>query len=196
MTLAPLQLDDLTWDVMVAAIRRRIPAESAGNWTLHAPVDPGITLLELFAYLVEQRLYWLNQVPDAFVVAGLGLLGLDGPPPGRARATPPPWSPDHPADVPPPAVLTWAYADGAQVPIDAAQVQDGTQGLRRSGVVRLPVPASWNSGPGVRTLLLSTNQATFAAPPRLQQLRVNVAAARHRQEFSPPVLDALDGASS
>ena len=81
MTLAPLQLDDLTWDDMVAAIRRRIPAESAGNWTLHAPADPGITLLELFAFLAEQRLYWLDQVPDAFVVAVLGLLGLEGPQP-------------------------------------------------------------------------------------------------------------------
>ena len=87
MTLAPLRLDDLTWDDMVAAIRRRIPAESAGNWTLHAPVDPGITLLELFAWLAEQRLYWLDQVPDAFVVAVLKLLGLDGPRPAVPAAT-------------------------------------------------------------------------------------------------------------
>ena len=304
MTLAPLQLDDLTWDDMVAAIRRRIPAESAGNWTLHAPADPGITLLELFAFLAEQRLYWLDQVPDAFVVAVLGLLGLEGPQPavpaatvlqitgadpanpaiatvpagtgftrdprgevvfslddpvtvlpvrslalktggqdrtadllagrgvdllpadggpgearisldltapvaggqlsmlidlatpgtpgGTAQAIPPAWSPDHAGNVPPPAVLTWSYADGAAVPIDAAQVQDGTQGLRRSGIIQLPVPASWNSGAGVRTLLLSTGQATFAAPPRLQQLQVNVAAARHRQHFSQDEPDALN----
>ena len=71
MTLAPVVLDDLTWDQMVEAIRRRIPAESSGNWTLHAPVDPGITFLDLFAFLAEQRLYWLDQVPDAFVVAVL-----------------------------------------------------------------------------------------------------------------------------
>ena len=87
MTLAPLQLDDLNWDDMVAAIRRRIPAESAGNWTLHAPVDPGITLIELFAFLAEQRLYWLDQVPDAFVVAVLNLLGLHGPQPAVPAAT-------------------------------------------------------------------------------------------------------------
>ena len=87
MTLAPVVLDDLTWDQMVAAIRRRIPAESAGNWTLHAPVDPGITFLDLFAFLAEQRLYWLDQVPDAFVVAVLELLGLDGPLPAVPAAT-------------------------------------------------------------------------------------------------------------
>src|SRR5262249_21149811 len=87
MTLAPLQLDDLTWDDMVEAIRRRIPAESQGNWTLHAQADPGITLLDLFAFLSEQRLYWPNQVPDAFVVAVLKLLALGGPRPAVSAAT-------------------------------------------------------------------------------------------------------------
>ncbi len=297
MTLAPVLLDDLTWDQMVAAIRRRIPAESAGNWTLHAPVDPGITLLDLFAFLAEQRLYWLDQVPDAFVVAVLKLLGLEGPQravpaatvlqftsadpavatvpagtaftrdprgevvftlddrvtvlpvqsltleaagqdrtadllagrgvdllpagggPGEARISldltaavpggqvsllvdldtpgvPPAWAPDAVDGVPPPAQLTWSYADAGQVPpvpVDAAQVQDGTQGMRRSGIVWLPVPASWNSGAGIRTLLVSTGQATFAAPPRLRQLQVNVAAARDRQDFSHVAGDALDG---
>ncbi|MCP2163329.1 putative baseplate assembly protein [Goodfellowiella coeruleoviolacea] len=81
------RLDDLSWADMVAAIRRRIPAESGGSWTLHAPADPGVTLLELFAYLLEQRLYWLDQVPDALVVAVLRLLGLDPPRPARAAAT-------------------------------------------------------------------------------------------------------------
>ena len=77
MTLPAPLLDDLSWADMMAAIRRRIPAESDGVWTLHAPDDPGITLLELFAYLLEQRLYWLDQVPDALVVAILRLLGLE-----------------------------------------------------------------------------------------------------------------------
>src|SRR5437762_533823 len=76
-TLRSPHLDDLTWDALMEATRRRIPAESGGLWTLHAPGDPGVTLLELFAYLLEQRLYWLDQVPDALVVAVLGLLGLD-----------------------------------------------------------------------------------------------------------------------
>jgi predicted phage baseplate assembly protein len=294
MTLAPVRLDDLTWDQMVEAIRRRIPAESSGNWTLHAPVDPGITFLDLFAFLAEQRLYWLDQVPDDFVVAVLRLLGLDGPKPAVPAATvlqttsadqanqvpkgagftrdpsgevvftlddpvtvlpvlsltlktggqdrtadllagrevdllpanggsaeasitldlsapvldgqvcllieladpqtpagtaqaaiPPAWSPDAVDGVPPPAELTWAYDDdaGARVPFGAGEVIDGTQGLRRSGIVRLRVPPCWNSGAKLRVLWLSTAQATFAAPPRLRQLKVNVAAARHRQVY-------------
>src|SRR5690349_19874795 len=98
MTLAPVVLDDLTWDQLVAAIRQRIPAESAGNWTLQAPVDPGITFLDLFAYLAEPRLYWLDQVPDAFVVAVLELLGLDGPKPAVPAATVLQFAPADPAD--------------------------------------------------------------------------------------------------
>ena len=54
MMLPALQLDDLAWRDMVDAIRSRIAAVSDEEWTLHAPVDPGVTLLELFAYLLEQ----------------------------------------------------------------------------------------------------------------------------------------------
>ena len=39
---------------------------------------------------------------------------------------------------------------------------------------------------------LSTSQATFAAPPRLHQLQVNVAAARHSQDFSHGPQDKSD----
>ena len=88
MTLQPLILDDLDWQQMVEAIRRRVPAESGGTWTLHSPVDPGITLLELFAYLLEQRLFSLDQVPtDALVLAVLRLLGLDDPKLAQAAGT-------------------------------------------------------------------------------------------------------------
>ncbi|MEV6345887.1 putative baseplate assembly protein [Actinoplanes sp. NPDC051851] len=80
-------LDDLTWDTLMEAVRQQIPAESGGRWTLHAPADPGITLLELFAYLLEQRVYWLDQIPDTLVVAILRLLGLDPPRPARIAGT-------------------------------------------------------------------------------------------------------------
>ncbi|HMG72724.1 MAG TPA: baseplate J/gp47 family protein [Pyrinomonadaceae bacterium] len=86
MALDPIKLDDLTWNEMVVAIRQRIATASAGNWTLHAPVDPGVTLLELFAYLLEQRLYWMDQVPDSRTCGALALLGAQ-PRPTRAAAT-------------------------------------------------------------------------------------------------------------
>lgn len=75
MALEPIQLDTLTWDQMVSAIQTRIITDSSAKWTLQAPVDPGVTLLELFAWLLDQRVYWMNQVPDSLILAVLKLLG-------------------------------------------------------------------------------------------------------------------------
>jgi len=75
MPLEPLQLDDLTWSDLSTAARDRIAGASRGQWTLHAPVDPGITLLELFASQLEQRLYWMNQPSEELDEALLKLHG-------------------------------------------------------------------------------------------------------------------------
>jgi predicted phage baseplate assembly protein len=286
-TLPAPKLDDLTWADMMAAIRRRIPAESSGTWTLHAPADPGVTLLELFAYLLEQRLYWLDQVPDALVVAILRLLGLETPRPARAASTvlqltgssvvpkgtvmsrdplgritftldddvtvfpldgevtvwtdrdrtadlrarrgvsllasdgsaaearftlpltgthtsgwlsllfeldatsPPSWSPRAVSGVGPPADLTWSYfRPGAENSVAFEEVQDGTAGLRRSGIVRLRLPEGWTVQD--RGLLISTQAATFSAPPRLLQLAVNVSAARNLENRIATCADLED----
>ena len=86
MTLPALQLDDLAWSDMVEAIRGRIVANSRGQWTMHGPSDTGVTLLELFAYLFEQRIYWLDQVHAALARALLALLD-DAPRPTQAART-------------------------------------------------------------------------------------------------------------
>src|SRR3954471_1888524 len=51
------------------------------EWTEHNVSDPGITLIELFAWMTEMTIYRLNRVPDKLHVALLELLGirLDGP---------------------------------------------------------------------------------------------------------------------
>ena len=87
MTLERLDLDDLTWSDLMDQVRAAIPAESDRHWTLHAPVDPGITLLELYAARLEEQLYWLDQVPDDLVRALLRLLGTDPPRPAVPAAT-------------------------------------------------------------------------------------------------------------
>jgi predicted phage baseplate assembly protein len=79
------RLDDLTWEDLRQLAQRRIPAASGGVWTHHAPVDPGITLLELFAFLLEQQVYVLDQVPDALARGVLRLLGEAPWPTGIAR---------------------------------------------------------------------------------------------------------------
>lgn len=279
-------LDDLDWKGMVEAIRRRIPAASDGQWTLHAPVDPGVTLLELFAWQLEQRLYRMDQVPDALNRALLAMLGtrprrtgcartvlqlsavrpavvgrrtefeLGGAEPPMVYATrsalavlklephglriwvgdeertadldhgrvfrlfpasggaavvrielslaaapapalqsawfglylrlrtaasiAPQWSPEAAPGVPPPAPISWSYrsADGSLKPFD---VDDGTAGLRRSGIVRLRIPSDWKAEPGgsFYAIHLQTTDASFSSPPRLVALVANAVVARH-----------------
>ena len=74
MNVPELVLDDLTWADLVEQARRAIPAASEGQWTLHAPIDPGVTLLELFAAELEERLFVLDRVPDTLVRAVMRLL--------------------------------------------------------------------------------------------------------------------------
>lgn len=73
-------LDDRRFADLVAEARGLIPAY-APAWTNHNASDPGITLVELFAYLTEILIYRLDRVTTANVAAFLNL--LDG---GRRTA--------------------------------------------------------------------------------------------------------------
>lgn len=305
MALEQLTLDDLTWSQMVLAIRRRIPAASNGEWTLHAAVDPGVTLLELYAYLLEQRVFWLDQTPDALVHATLSLMGeaarasrpaatvmrlpprefetvaastglrlarsapplvfstdeevvllpvyesgdrgreeylvglyIDGrdraidlrlkrhvcllpadgsdaefmivlwltaEPPGGAGGgffsllleldvpdgIPAEWSSEAVEDVPPPAELTWWYrSKGTGARARFEEVEDGTAGLRRSGVVRLRLPADWEreqlqsdvAAVTPYAVWVRTERATYSSPPLVTQLIPNAVVAHQRRQ--------------
>jgi predicted phage baseplate assembly protein len=297
MPLAPLVLDDLDWAQLTDAARLRLPALSDGKWTLHAPVDPGVTLIELFAWLLDQRVYWMDRVPEPFFRAAVALLGesmrparaartvvalardgaltsvaagtaleiaraergpvfstvegiellsvariglvvstagravdrehdlregrevtlfpADGTP-GEAKivlylATPPAagsgrplsmfldvgappdvlpeWNPEA-AAVPPPADVTWWYSRGPALSprqFPRAAVRDGTGGLRRAGLVRLPVVADWApEGPAVGGLLpfalfARTAAAAFTFPPGVRRIVPNATIATHRR---------------
>ncbi len=69
-------LDDHTYADLVAEALSLIPGY-APEWTNYNPSDPGITLIELFAYLTELLLYRQNRVTDANLRAFLKL--LNGP---------------------------------------------------------------------------------------------------------------------
>ncbi len=75
-TLHP-SLDDRTYSDLVAEARARIPAITP-DWTDHNPSDPGITLLELFAWLSEALIYQADQLPDERYDAFLRLLRGSG----------------------------------------------------------------------------------------------------------------------
>jgi predicted phage baseplate assembly protein len=301
MALAQIKLDDLTWADMVKAIRGRIATDSNGQWTLHAAVDPGATLLDLFAWLLEQRIYRMDQIPDSLVRACLTMMGeqsrltqsagtvfqfpsddfrrvpaktemglVGSAPPqifstdsdftvlpiaesgsfevrlglfiaGRDR-TPdlrqgrvlrlfpadgssgeikivfwltkplkhqpgdklsllfelrppqkvlPQWSPAASANIPAPAKVVWSYSSGTSswTSFKAGEVNDGTGGFRRSGVVRLPLKNNWQVDDSIKaepgrfaySIVIRVAQTTFTSPPRLSRLIPNVAIARHNR---------------
>src|SRR5262245_52022054 len=72
----PLQLpnlDDRSYQDLVEEALHLIPAY-VPQWTNHNPSDPGVTLVELFAYLSEALLYRLNRVTPANQLSFLKLL--------------------------------------------------------------------------------------------------------------------------
>lgn len=73
--LIPPDLDDRTWQDIVDETKALIPTY-APEWTDHNPSDLGITLIELFAWLVEGMIYRLNRVPDKNLIEFLNLIGI------------------------------------------------------------------------------------------------------------------------
>lgn len=276
MPLEPVKLDDLTWAALTTATRARIAAASKGQWTLHAPVDPGVTLLELYAYLYEQRLYWMDHATPELLRAILALFGFR-PEPARAAAAPvqftidppavtiaagtavwlgrddslvfttsadmtvvpltatrlfggsrdvtpdlkqgreaelfvggedevrieldgsdapvagswlgilllldtsekiaPQWDPSS-TSISPPVTFEFFYLGPASEWKPLTEVEDGTGGLRRSGIVRVRVPADWNP----LHLLIRRTAGEHPFPPRIVSLAPNAAIVRHRRK--------------
>ena len=76
MTLPTPRLDDRTAQDIVDEAKRRIAA-LVPDWTDHNVSDPGIALVELFAWMTELTLYRLNQVPERLYVKFLELVGIE-----------------------------------------------------------------------------------------------------------------------
>ncbi len=78
-------LDDRTHREIVEEAIRLIP-QYCPEWTNFNPSDPGITLIELFAWMTEMAIYRLNKVTDKNFIAFLNLMGvrLQAPQPARA----------------------------------------------------------------------------------------------------------------
>src|SRR6186713_2216121 len=85
MTLPVPDLDDRRLQDLVddakRLVQQRIP-----EWTDHNVSDPGVTLIEAFAWMTDQLLYRLNRVPDRNYVKFLELIGVQLYPPAAAQA--------------------------------------------------------------------------------------------------------------
>jgi predicted phage baseplate assembly protein len=82
-TLPAPNLDDRRFQQLVdeakILVQQRCP-----EWTDHNVHDPGVTLIEAFATMVDQLLYRLNRVPDKQYLAFLELIGVRRYPPTAA----------------------------------------------------------------------------------------------------------------
>jgi predicted phage baseplate assembly protein len=85
MPLPAPDLDDRTFQDLVDEAKRMVQRRCP-EWTDHNVSDPGVTLIETFAYLTDQLLYRVNQVPDRLYLGFLDLIGVRLLPPTPARA--------------------------------------------------------------------------------------------------------------
>src|SRR5438477_7380198 len=85
MALSQIVLDDRNFQELVNEARLRI-TRTCPEWTEHNVSDPGITLIELFAWMTEMLIYRVNRIPDKLHVALLELLGI-GLEPSTAATT-------------------------------------------------------------------------------------------------------------
>src|SRR2546423_5155224 len=67
-------LDDRRWAEMVEEARALLPVY-APEWTDQNASDPGITLIELFAWLAEMDVFQLSRITDALRFKFLALAG-------------------------------------------------------------------------------------------------------------------------
>jgi len=120
MPLRSPNLDDRRFEDLVEEGRRRI-AQSCPEWTDLSPGDPGIVLLEVFAYLTDVLLYRLNRLPEKAYIKFLRLIGVRLYPPAaagvslRLRLTRPQ---NRPVEIPKGTRVTTGRSDtGAEPPV-------------------------------------------------------------------------------
>jgi predicted phage baseplate assembly protein len=84
-TIVAPNLDDRRFQDLVDDAKRLIQ-QRCPDWTDHNVSDPGVTLIEAVAGMVDQLLYRLNRVPERHYVRMLELIGLRPFPPAAAKA--------------------------------------------------------------------------------------------------------------
>lgn len=85
MALPVPNLDDRRFQDLVDDAKRLVQ-QKCPEWTDHNVSDPGVTLIETFAWMTDQVLYRLNRIPDRNYIKFLELIGVRLFPPTAARA--------------------------------------------------------------------------------------------------------------
>ncbi|NTU81480.1 MAG: putative baseplate assembly protein [Chloroflexales bacterium] len=122
MVLPAPNLDDRRFQDIVDEAKTRI-SRLCEEWTDHNVSDPGVTLIELFAWMTEMLIFRLNQVPDKSYITFMELMGV--------RLEPP-----EPARVP----LTFTLTERLGVGSDPVLVPAGTEVARKqSSATQAPI---------------------------------------------------------
>ena len=79
-------LDDRGFQDLVDDAKRLVQ-QRCPTWTDHNVSDPGVTLIEAVAQMVDQLIYRLNRVPDRNYVKFLELIGVELRPPAAAQGS-------------------------------------------------------------------------------------------------------------
>ena len=93
-------LDDRDFSELLAQAQEQISKNLNTDWTDLSPGDPGLVLLEAFAYLTDQMIYRLNRLPPKVYIAFLHLLGVTLDPPTAARVELAVWQSSAPTPIP------------------------------------------------------------------------------------------------
>lgn len=144
MVLSNPNLDDLRFQRdLVDEARKRI-IHYCPEWTEYNLSDPGITLIELFAWMTELLTYRLNRVPEKNYIKFLELLGMRYQPASSARTE-----------------LTFWLSTTLPIGEELEQTVIVPQGLQASTL---------NTG-GQEEIIFSTDSSKSVYPPVLTQVR-------------------------
>lgn len=86
MPLPSPNLDDRTFAELMEEAKLRIRQNST-EWNDLSPNDPGIVLLEAFAFLTETMIYRFNRIPEKAYIEFLKIIGVKLIPPSAAQVT-------------------------------------------------------------------------------------------------------------
>lgn len=141
MTLPSPNLDDLRFQSdLVDEARKRI-IHYCPEWTEYNLSDPGITLIELFAWMTELMTYRLNRVPEKNYIKFLDMLGLQRMPASSARTE-----------------LTF-WLSTALEPVETIQT------------VRVPQGFEVRADQSEEEITFTTTQELLMTPPKLAHIR-------------------------
>ena len=180
MPLTAPKLDDRHFQDLVDEAKKRIP-HYTDKWTDHNVSDPGVTLIELFAWLTDTTLYRLNRVPEKHYVKFMEMLGVTLKPPVPAKVM----------------VTFWLSAAQETDRLIAAGTEVASTQTETERSIVFTTDDDFIITPPVLKRVFShvtsRQERTFKTGPRLRGLAAGLSAGQQYQVFSdkPQVDDAL-----